>query len=597
MSEAGPETSTAVETGSTPDSPPSVRSLDDDGRSLDEVTALAQRIGRHPLSVRLLLSRGVEPGRAMDVAFAPRLNRLRPPHEMAGFADALELLVHARNEGLRVGVFGDYAVDGVTTTTILTTYLEALGLEVVAKVAHRDRGYGIGVDEAAALVESGAQMIVTGDLGTSDVEALQWLRDHGIKTIVIDHHQVPEVAPPADAFINPHQAGCGFPFKGLCSAGVAFYLCAGLRTRLAKAGVGDLPDPRGLLDLVSLATVCDMMPLEAENRVLVAAGLRHLGQRGRPGLAALLRKSGVDGAEVLDEGHLGFKLGPRINAPGRLGTADPSLSLLRARTDAEAEPLADRVEMLNAQRKRQTERIAAEASAALLADPKLDARAGLMVADAGWMPGVVGIAANGLVEQFGRPVAILGIDDSAGLARGSVRSCDGVDVRAALAQCADRLVRFGGHREAAGLTVTVEQLPGLVDAFDAAIAEQRASVPARVDEEVVDCELRLAALTTDLCDAIRAAGPFGVGFARPRFIARGCLVQRTRVLKERHLAMTLGQSDGKADAIAFGMASQEPARGSSIDVVFVPQLDHFRGEARVKMHVERFWPSVLTAEN
>lgn len=557
---------------------------------LEGLEQRAAALGVHPLSLQLLWARGLDDEAQIRRALAPTLGQLRPPNAMAGFTEALELLVDAKEQGWRVGVFGDYDVDGVTTATILAGYLEALGVEVVVRVAHRDRGYGFGVPDAEALHQAGVRLVLCGDTGTSDVEALAWLREHGVRSVVIDHHQVPEVMPPTDALINPHQPGCGFPFKGLCSAGVAFYLCAGLRTRLSKAGV-KAPDPRALLDLVALATVCDMMPLEDENRVLVAAGVRHLQQRARPGVAALLERAGVDRIEPIDETHLGFKLGPRINAPGRLGTAEPSLALLRAHTPAEAGPLADRVEMLNAQRKRQTEAIAAEASALLQADPKLEQRAGLVVAHERWAPGVVGIAANGLVEQFDRPVAVLGID-SAGEARGSVRSCAGVDVRAALAECADLLERFGGHREAAGLTVRSEQLPAFTEAFDAAIATQRAEVPTRADEEVVDVELPLSAIDADLCAAIRRAGPFGVGFAPPRFIARGCEVQRVKVLKERHLAFTVGQGSDRADAIAFGMAHLEPARGSKVDIVFVPQLDVFRGVTRVKMHVQRLWPSL-----
>lgn len=547
----------------------------------------------HPLTVQLLWARGVDDEAAMRRMVSPSLGHLRPPTEMAGFAEALELLVQAKAQGWRVGVFGDYDVDGVTTATILASYLEALGVEVVVRVAHRERGYGFGVADAQALHQAGVKLVLCGDTGTSDLEALGWLREHDVRSAVIDHHQVPEVAPPTDALINPHQPGCGFPFKGLCSAGVAFYLCAGLRTRLAQeVDRKTLPDPRGLLDLVALATVCDMMPLAEENRVLVAAGVRHLQQRGRPGLAALLQRAGVDPLEPIDEAHLGFKVGPRINAPGRLGAAEPALHLLRAHTPAEAGPLADRVEMLNAQRKRQTEQIASEATAMLLADPKLEQRAGLVVADARWAPGVVGIAANGLVEQFDRPVAVVGIDTDKGVARGSVRSCGGVDVRAALAECAALLERFGGHREAAGFTARIDHIEALTDAFDAAVALQRAEVPARQDEEVVDAELPLAVIDEALCAAIRRAGPFGMGFVAPRFIARRCEVVGAKVLKERHLALTLAQGKDRADAIAFGQGHHAPPRGSHVDVVFVPQIDVFRGVIRVKMHVQRLWRSL-----
>ena len=255
--------------------------------SMPDLDRVAAAIGVPALTAYLVWSRGTDDEALMRRMLAPSLKQLRPPTEMAGFEAALDLLQQAKTEGWRVGIFGDYDVDGVTTATILSGYLEAIGIEVVVRVAHRERGYGFGVADAQALHQSGAKLVLCGDTGTSDIEALGWLREHGVRSVVIDHHQVPEVAPPTDALINPHQEGCGFPFKGLCSAGVAFYLCAGLRTRLSKTTNERMPDPRALLDLVALATVCDMMPLADENRVLVASGLRHLQQRGRPGVAAL----------------------------------------------------------------------------------------------------------------------------------------------------------------------------------------------------------------------------------------------------------------------------------------------------------------------
>lgn len=547
----------------------------------------------HPLADALARARGVGDGPDWTAFFAPKLGHLRPPSAMAGFEQALDLLTHARTKGLRVGVFGDYDVDGVSTAAILTTYLEAVGVEVVARVAHRDRGYGLGIEDCEAMREAGVRVVVTGDLGTSDVEALAWLREHDMLTAVIDHHYVPTTLPPTNAFINPHQDGCGFPFKGLCSAGVAFYLCAGLRSALSKQGVSSLPDPRAWLDLVAIATVCDMMPLRAENRVLVSAGLRHLSRRTRPGLRALLAAAGVDEAVAVDEEHVGFKIGPRLNSPGRLGSAEPSLQLLRARTATEAKALADKVEMLNARRKRHTEQTVTEALALLLTDPMLEQRAGLVVAHDGWLPGVVGIAANGVVEQHGRPAAVLAVDREANEARGSVRSTGGADVRAALEACEPLLTRFGGHREAAGLSLRADHVDAFTEAFDVAIAEQGSAVGTPEDVETVDAELPLVVIDEELIAGMRAASPFGVGHEAPRFIARGLTVARVRVLKERHLAMTFRQEDARAEAIAFGQASHAPSEGDRVDCIFVPVLDRFRGETRLKLHIQRFWASSL----
>lgn len=560
-------------------------------RSPDVVAELAARLRLPPVAAELLLARGVVDEVAQRRVLDPRLSDLRRPDDMAGFPAALELLEAACRGRGRVGVFGDYDVDGVSTATILTTFLEALGVTVVARVAHRSRGYGLGLADAQAFVEADVRLLVTGDCGTSDIEALQWLRDRGVQTVVIDHHQVPERMPPADALINPHQPGCAFPFKGMCSAGVAFYLCAALRTRLLQRGRAGLPDPRAWLDLVALATVCDMMPLVDENRVLVTAGLRLMSRALRPGLAALLSAAGIDrGDGIIDETHLGFRLGPRINAPGRLGPAEPALRLLRARSEAEAMPLAEQIETLNARRKRHQEETVVQALALLSADPRLPERAALVIAHHGWLPGVVGIAAAGVAEHHRRPALVLAIDREAGVARGSVRSFGEVDVRAALAACQDVLVRFGGHREAAGATVLVERIPALTEAFDAAVARQRRDRPATAPTEVIDAVLPLSRLDPGLVAGMRALGPYGQGFAPPRFCCDEAVVETVRVLKDKHLALGLRQGSARGDAIAFGQAPRIAlSRGDRVGCIFVPELDTFRGQRRIRMHVERLW--------
>jgi single-stranded-DNA-specific exonuclease len=481
-------------------------------------------------------------------------------------------------------VFGDYDVDGVTTAAILAGWLESLGMSVVVRVAHRDGGYGFTVADADAFASAGAALVLTGDTGTSDIEALERLRAHGIKAVVIDHHQVPETMPPAEALINPHRPDCGFPFKGLCSAGVAFYLCAALRSRLAPRM--SVPDPREWLDLVALATICDMMPLVEENRVLVHAGLARLARTPRPGLRALLDRAGVGADELVDEEHVGYKLGPRINAPGRLGSAEPALRLLRARTLAEAQPLSEHVEALNVQRRLASERCVAEALVLVETDPDHRERAAICVAHEGWRAGIVGLAAATLSEHHKKPAMVLAIDPATGIARGSIRSARGIDVRAALLACRDIALRFGGHREAAGVSVAKERIAELGDAFATACASQSAASHDPADD--VDGELPLARLDEALVRRIRSLAPFGAGFPAPRWLGRS-IVESVRVHKERHVGLRLRQDGAVIDAIAFDHARWVPALGSELAFVFAPSLDAFRGETRVRVVIERMW--------
>jgi single-stranded-DNA-specific exonuclease len=558
-----------------------------------QLESLASEWGVSAGAARLLLGRGVTELAEVRRIVDPRLRDLRPPNSMAGFSHAVEVLVDAVRSRRRVGIFGDYDVDGVTTTTILATFLGCLGVDVVSRVATRQGGYGFHVEAARAFIEAGVELVLTGDCGTSDHEALQWLADRGVHTVVIDHHQVPESMPPALALINPHQPDCTFPFKGLCSAGVAFYLCAALRTALRTSGwPGQLPDPRAWLDLVALGTVCDMVPLAEENRILVRHGLAELDRRKRPGLRALLQRAGVAPETRIEESHLGFQLGPRLNAPGRLASAEPAFNLLRARSEAEAEPFAAEVEKFNRQRRAHQEQIVAEAFALLEADPRTSERAGLVVASEAWAPGVVGVAANGLVDRYRRPTLVLAIDRGLGEVRGSVRSCGGVDVHAALTECSDLLIRHGGHPAAAGVSLLPERVDALVEAFDAAVARQRAGSDLEAADDAShdhDGQIPLSVVDLEFVESLRAIAPFGQGFAPPRFIREDVEVESVRVIKDRHLRLKLRDGDTRREAMAFGKGALPIREGERISISYAPERNDFGGRTRVQLLVDSLW--------
>jgi len=557
--------------------------------SLGELRERAQALEVAPAAISLLIGRGVVDEEAQARWLRPKLADLRRPEGMAGFLETIDLLTTALRQRWRIGVFGDYDVDGVTTATILSSYLEALGGEVVSRVANRDSGYGFGVEDAKALVEAGVDLVVTGDCGTSDHEALGWLKERGIPSAVIDHHQVPEVMPPATALLNPHQDGCGFPFKGLCSAGVAFYLCAALRTEMAKTqGRSGLPEPRAWLDMVALGTVCDMVPLVDENRILVRRGLEELGHRRRPGLKALLSMAKVDDEEIIDESHLGFRLGPRLNAPGRLGPAEPSLSLLRARSLSEARGMAMQVETCNSQRRELQARIVAEAEATLAADPRVSERSGLVVAKAGWLHGIVGIAASTLVQTYSKPVLVLAVDEARGEARGSARTFGTVDVRAALRECAPMLRRFGGHKAAAGVSMDPREIPRFIEAFDAAVAAQIGD--REVDSGLgYDGALTLETIDPDFLTAIESLGPYGMGFPAPRYLLEDAEVDHARILKGGHLKMALRQGGVLVDAIAFNQGDAGVSVGDRVNCLYLPSRSAYRGRVRLQLMVEAIW--------
>ena len=559
------------------------RRADDASRALD-IPAI---------SARLTLSRRPEMS-VEELArwFAPKLAHLRPPTGMAGFEEALDLLVDAIERGVRVGVFGDYDADGVTSTSIVSTFLRAVGVDVVAAVASRSGGYGFHIEAARELQEAKCGLVITADCGTSDHESLAWLRGAGVKTIVIDHHQVPATDPPADAFINPWQRGCAFEFKFLCSAGVAFYLCASLRTRLRAMAGGErsIPDPRAWLDLAAIGTVCDMVPLIGENRVLVHQGLRSPSMRRRPGLQALLRRGRVGAADEVTENFVAFTVGPRLNAPGRIGPADPALQLLCAGSAKEAAPILRAVEEINRARKRFQQEVVAEAGAAIDGDPSSLERHAIALSSPRWMHGVVGIAASSLASRYGRPAFVMSEDEVTGELRGSARTYGAIDVHRVLKETSSLLIRHGGHTAAAGFSLERAQLGAFTRAVEEAVTRQKEDL---VEDPAVyfDGEFGLGDVVPALLRDIRRAGPFGQGFAAPALLCEGARVRMRKVFAEQHLELVLEQAGTEHRAVVFGEGAAPINPGDRVSFLYEPEFDLYRGSDRVSLRILRIWKS------
>jgi single-stranded-DNA-specific exonuclease len=544
---------------------------------------LASELSLSPLVGQLLLNRGIhDPERARRF-LDPRLSDLRRPDgeggegAMAGFDRAVERLQRAIAEREMIGLFGDYDVDGVTSCALLADFFGQVGARVHAEVARRDAGYGLGVETVDRFAEAGAQVVVTCDCGTSDHEALSHARRRGIDVVVVDHHQVPEREPEAHALINPHQTSCRFPYKGLASVGVAFYLAAALRTRLRAEGRRNLPDPRALLDLVAVGTVADMAPLTDENRILVHAGLRLLARAPRPGLRALLELSGgmSDRLRSID---IGMRIGPRLNAPGRLGDARPALDLLLAPGPIEGRALAERLELAN--QKRRELQLAVEAAA--LEEAERHQGAAIVVAGQGWPAGVVGIDAARLVERYGRPAAVIALEGEVG--RGSLRSAGGFDLVSGLRSASDLLIRYGGHAVAAGLTIAPQNVDAFRQRFCAAVAESLGRTPPRPRLEV-DAEIDLEALDERLLSEISQLEPFGIGNPEPCLGSRDLVLERSRVVGSDHLQVTLRDGPYAHDGIGFSFASRDPGAGARVRAAFVPEIDTFRGARRVRVRL------------
>ena len=562
-------------------------------RALDDalVTRLGAALRVKPATARCLVARGVTTPTEAQGFIDPRLAALRPPAGLAGMSDAVGRIADAVERGERIGVFGDYDVDGVTTAALLTSFLRACGASVEPAVAAREAGYGFTVMAAADFSARGCSLVITGDCGTSDLDALYAAAAAGIEVVVIDHHTVPAAGRehPAKVLVNPFRADSSFPFRGMASVGLAFYVAASVRTELRdrghfrKPGARPEPDVRDLLDLVALGTIADLVPLAAENRILTSLGMKRLHARTRPGVAALLAAAGVGVDRDVDARCVAWKLAPRINAPGRLGAAMPSLHLLLAGAE-EAAVHAQALEDANQERRAIQERVLAEALAQL---GDRDPGAAIVVAGEGWAPGVVGIVAAKLVDLYQRPAFVIGIDPVSGVGRGSARTTGGVNLYEALHASAGHMTRYGGHAAAAGFTVDRANVEALAEALGGTCSRLAAgSGPVSAVREV-DAEVRLAEVDERLAQELAGLGPFGQQNIAPVLVTRGARVTAVRRVGDgAHLKLTV--DDGSATSrgcIGFRLGERPVEVGMRVDLAFVPVISSWQGRQSTELEL------------
>jgi single-stranded-DNA-specific exonuclease len=485
--------------------------------------------------------RGIAPGPGRDAFLHPRLASLTPPAGMADRELAAQRLATAIRKNEPVVVFGDYDCDGMTATAILAGGLRRLGAHVTTCLASRfDGGYGVSPQALARIEASAPGLVVTCDCGSSDHQAIAALQGAGVDVIVVDHHLVPSEPLPALAFLNPHRPDCPFPFKWLASCGLVMSLLGQVRAELGRP-----LDLRDYLDLVAIGTVADVAPLEGDNRTLVRAGLERLAKPERPGLRALLELLGVTGEFPVTASDIAFRIAPRLNAPGRLGAPDLALDLLLAESLTDARILAERLDQASSQRRAVQLEIEEQARALALAEAA-DGCAALVLGQADWNHGIVGIVAGRLADEFGLPTMVIGFEGDVG--RGSVRGPAGFPLYDAVSACAEHLVRFGGHQAAAGVTVERRALAELRVAFDAACRAQRDRVETKAAPPglTLHPDDSLADVLADLW----LLEPCGAQNPLPALEVEGT-VREARSVRGGHLKLSLSLASG-ATLQAFG---------------------------------------------
>ncbi len=552
----------------------------------DDVRALAAALSLPDVIARLLIARGFDDADTAKEFLRPRLERLHPPEAMGGLTVAVERLQRALRNDEMIMVHGDYDVDGICSTTLLTRVLRQAGGRVTPFIPNRlTDGYDLTMVGVRAAEACGAKVVVTADCGTSAVAPIAALNTRGIDVIITDHHLPGGPLPAALAVLNPRAPGNGYPDPDLAAVGVAFKLALAIARAV---GVGDAFVYR-MLDLVALATIADVAPLRGENRLFARYGLKLMAESDHAGIRSLIRAAALDG-KPMTAGRVGFILAPRLNAVGRLGSALRGVELLLAESEAEANPIARELEELNRARQ-DLDRNTLEQARAMVARLDLDETYGLVLAGEGWHAGVIGIVASRIVEDTGRPALLIALENGQG--KGSGRSISAFDLHGALGQCADLLIRYGGHRAAAGVTVDAAQVSALADRFNA-VARAQLTIDDLVPELRIDAELSLDDGTPALEKLLSHFEPFGVGNAGPTFAARGVrLIGTPRSIGKDGLRFRFATATGEFPGIGWGLAHLAPslADGDIVDVAWKLERDEYRGDSTLQAKVVDIRPA------
>jgi single-stranded-DNA-specific exonuclease len=561
----------------------------------ERVARLEQAAGVSSVVAQLLVCRGIvdadEARRFLDA----KLSGLRDPGELPGASEAAERLASAIADKRRIIIYGDYDADGMSGTAILLRCLRLLGADVGFYVPNRmDEGYGLSHDALRTLAADGAKLVITVDCGIASVEEAETARSLGLELIVTDHHEMADSLPAAACLVHPRLPGHDYPFGSLAGAGVAFKvawaLCQNVNQskKVSERMRSFLVQAVGL---ASLGTVADVVPLVDENRILVRHGLNSLRASPTPGIAALMEVSGIADKPQITSEDIGFTLGPRLNAAGRLGQAQLAIELMTTDSTDRAKALAEYIHQLNESRQSLERSIYLAANRQAQDDFQPEGDAALVLAGRGWHPGVIGIVAGRLAEKYHRPVVIIAQDEmGVKPGTGSARSVPGFNLHTALAECGEHLISHGGHAAAAGLKIDDKR----VDQFRADFCEHAAgeiSEDSRVAELQIDAEAPFSMLTPGTVNQIESLAPFGQGNARPMLCTTGVTLAAPAKRMGgggRHLSVQLEQHGIKLRAVAFGAGDwvdELEKIDGPISVAFKPVFNDFRGRRSVELHL------------
>ncbi len=544
----------------------------------EQIMNLSQKHGIPPMVASILLKRGLE---SFDEFISPDLSKLHDPFLMKDMDKAVLRVLKAIENGETIAVYGDYDVDGITSTAVLTKFLRTQGAKnVIYYIPDRfQEGYGVNMDAIRCLASQGVKLLITVDCGITALQEVSHAQCLGVDVIITDHHECKESLPEAVAVLNPKRPDCDYPFKKLAGIGVVFKLLEAITLEM-KFHIKALYDE--YLDIVALGTIADVMPLIGENRIIVKNGLEQIVYTANKGLRALLKQADVDPHHITT-GTVGYTLAPRINAAGRVGSPQMAVELLLSEEDKVAEEYAIKLDEENRKRQDMEQTIYDEAMTILREGEGFKEDSVLVLAKSGWHHGIIGIVASKITERFNKPCILISLDN--GIGKGSGRSIKSFNLFAALSACEEQLIKFGGHELAAGLTVSEEQLKGFRRSIND-YAKMHLTDEDFIPEIIVDAELPVAYMNLNTVEKFSVMAPYGMGNPAPMFFCRGLTVTSIRSLSEgKHVRLTL--SDGRyvitAMGFSMGTLSEQLKLNDQVDIAFQLDFNIYRGEKRVQI--------------
>lgn len=566
----------------------------------DETGGLAKRLADEltisPILAEILVRRGILTKDQARLYFRPTIDDLPDPFLMEDMQKASDRIIRAVSSGEQIMIYGDYDVDGTNGASLLSTFLGKVGAKVTSYIPDRlKEGYGLSITGIDRAKNIGVSLLISIDCGITAHKQVEYARSLSIDVVICDHHEPGDVLPAAFAILNPMKPTCPYPFKHLCGCGVGFKLIQALSTfeRVQSAFGRDIENQlASYLDLVALATTADIVPLLGENRTMVKLGLELINTQPRPGIRALIETGGLRIGKIA-AGQVVFVIAPRINAVGRLGDANRAVDLLTCDSYERALPLSQVFEQENRNRRKIDEDTFLEAQEIVEKHLDTEKDTAIILHRESWHPGVIGIVASRLVERYYRPTIMMTTVD--GIAKGSARSVPGFDIYQALKTCEDKLLQFGGHKYAAGLSLEVARLGEFKEAFST-VAKDRLTTDLLTPEIRLDAEIMLSELTPKFIRILNQFAPFGPGNVRPVFAVRNVEVYGTpTIVGSKHLRFKVKQSNRVFDAIAFNLSrliERLQSKSRRVDLAFSIDEGEFAGEMIPQLKVRDIKSSI-----